>query len=382
MKKIATTKIKNKKNNSTKKHPNKKKITKTKKQSKKKEIWFYIKNINPKLKIIIILLLGILLLFSTYAWFSTNLNVKIKTFNMIVTKNNDLTISFDGINFDHSLEISRETIIEDLRNLYPNNVNQWADNGLIPVSSPGITNRNSSIFDVYETNGVLYTRKDKKRGFVRTTKSDETQPNAYSYYLAFDIFIKNKTGSPVPDNLYFEDSTAIIAPEETEDEMLGLVNSFRLGLVKVGSVGLNASVNQIQNISCNNSCNSIIFEPNSANHTDLSIERATKYGVNLVDGVRFPTYSYVKAGGPIYVGNSVSGSANLDREYFREQQTITEHDFNEPLFQIPDGITKVRVYLWIEGQDIDSLETDSTGTEVEISIDFIKDQAGYQAYNE
>jgi len=381
VKKKENTKIKNKKNNSTKKHPVKKTKTKSKKKIKH-NIWFYIKNINPKLKIIIIILLGLLLIFSTYAWFSTNLNVKIRTFNMVVTRNTDLTISFDGINFERSLEISQETILDNLHNLYPNHVNQWAANGLIPVSSPGITNRNTSIFDMYETSGVLYTRRERNRGFIRTTRSEEFEPRKYNYYLAFDLFIKNKTGSPISDNLYFEDSTSIIAPNETDEEMLGIVNSFRLGLVKVGSVGINASVPQIQNISCNNQCQSIIYEPNSANHTNLSIERAKKYGVELVDGVRFPTYSYIKAGGPIYVENSVSGSANLDPEYFRLQETMTEHDFDDPLFAIPDGITKVRVYLWIEGQDIDSLETDSTGTEVEISIDFVKDQAGYQAYND
>ena len=380
--KKATTTNKNKKYNNTKKRPNKKKGIKTNKKSNFINIFTYIKNINTRVKIILILFLGLILLFSTYAWFSTNLNVKIRTFNMIVTKNSDLTISFDGINFARDLEISKENILDNIKNTYPSNLNQWADNGLVPVSSPGILDNNSSLFDVYETSGVLYTRKDKNRGFVRTAKTEETRPRQFNSYLAFDIFIKNKTGSPISDNLYFVESTSIIAPEETDEEMLGLVNSFRLGLVKVGSVGLDAPVNQIQNISCNNACRSIIFEPNSANHTDLSIERAKKFGVELVDGLRFPTYSYIKPGGPVYLDHAVSGSPNLNEEYFGLQETITEHDFNEPLFQIPDGITKVRVYLWIEGQDIDSLETNSTGTEVEISIDFIKDQAGYQAFND
>ena len=40
----------------------------------------------------------------------------------------------------------------------------------------------------------------------------------------------------------------------------------------------------------------------------------------------------------------------------------------------------MRVYVWIEGQDIDSLETDSEGAEVSISINFIKDTYGYTEY--
>ena len=40
----------------------------------------------------------------------------------------------------------------------------------------------------------------------------------------------------------------------------------------------------------------------------------------------------------------------------------------------------MRVYVWLEGQDIDSLETDSQGAEVSISISFVKDTQGYTEY--
>ena len=40
----------------------------------------------------------------------------------------------------------------------------------------------------------------------------------------------------------------------------------------------------------------------------------------------------------------------------------------------------MRVYVWLEGQDIDSLETDSQGAEVAISISFVKDTQGYTEY--
>lgn len=367
---------------STQKRPNKKKVTKSKKEDNKKKIVLIPRKINTKLTKVIIFLFGILLIFSSYAWFSTNLNVKIKTFNMIITKNSDLTISFDGVNFSRDIEISKEVIYDNLGKTYPNHLSQWAENGLIPVSSPGITNSNTSLFDMYETNGVLYQRRAKDKGFLWTELSDQSEPREFNSYLAFDIFIKNETGSPVSDNLYFESSTRIVPAEDSSEEMMGLINSFRIGIVKVGSVDLDATVNEIQNISCNNSCQSIIFEPYSRVHTDLSIERAKKYDVDLVSGMTFPTYAYKKAGGPIYVANSISGSPNIDYEYFELQTTRDEDDYDDALFQIPNGITKARIYVWIEGQDIDSLETDSEGTEVEISIDFVKDTAGYAAFDE
>ncbi len=365
----------------TKKTPITKKETKVK-EKKTNKIVTVVRGINPRITIALIFIFGVLLIFSSYAWFSTNLNIKIKTFNMVVSKNSDITISFDGINFDRSIEITKKEVYENLGELYPNYLTQWPSNGLIPVSSPGITNSNSHFFDFYETNGVLYYRREKDRGFVTTEKNDESKPREYNYYLAFDIFIKNDTGSPASDNLYFETTSKIYAPDENDEEMQGLVNSFRVGIVKVGSVGLNASVDDIQNIKCNNDCKSVIYEPNSKFHTPLSIERAKKYGVDLVDGNKFPTYAYIKEGGPIYVENSISGSSRIDREFFIPQETITDDDLDKPIFTIPNGITKARVYVWIEGQDIDSLETNSKGTEVEITIDFVKDVEGWTSFDD
>ena len=52
------------------------------------------------------------------------------------------------------------------------------------------------------------------------------------------------------------------------------------------------------------------------------------------------------------------------------------------MFTVPDGYTKARIYVWIEGQDIDSLETMSSGTNVDISINFVKDTLGYDSFND
>ncbi len=365
-----------KKKNSTSK-PAKKEVVQKKETIKQVRI---IKKINKKLTIFLIVVLGILLIFSSYAWFSSNLNVRVKTFNMIVTKNSGLTLSFDGINFDTALEISADTLIRDLRATYPNNTSQWASNGLTPVSSNGISNANSQKFNMFASEGgVRYTHKNRKNGFINTSLLAETERKEFSYFVAFDLFFKNDTGSPIADNLYLDNGTSVIIDDENaSEEMQGLINSARIGFVKIGSVPHEADVTTIQNIPCNNGCRAIIYEPNSTFHTPLSIERAENYGVNLISGQRYPTYGCYREGGPIPIANAVPGSPNLDQNYFALQNTIHEDDFDTPLFTIPDGITKVRVYLWIEGQDIDSLETDSEGTSMSISINFVKDTAGYQ----
>jgi len=359
-----------------------KKRKRSKRNNSKHKIAKYIKKDKHRffMSIVVIFFLGILLIFSAYAWFSTSLNVKIKTFNMIVSRNSGLLISFDAINYDKSIEISEDMLINKLVETYPTNLSQWPGNGLIPVSSPGIVNNNSYLFDIYYSSGVRYKRKDLEKGYLTTKLVKETQRNSSNRFIAFDLFLKNETGSPISDNLYLEPETKFLLTSEPNEEMVGLVNSARIGFVKVASVPHNTPVEVIQKLQCNNNCKSVIYEPNSTFHSALSIERAKKFGINLKDGKEFPTFAYKKAGGPFELTDTISGSINLDHNYFVEQNTISHDAFDEPLFTIPDGITKIRIYVWLEGQDIDSLETDSDGAEVSISISFIKDTAGYEEY--
>jgi len=335
---------------------------------------------NLKMMFLVILSFGTLFIVASYAWFSTNLNVKVNMFQMSVTKNTGLTISLDGINFDTYVEISKEILIDQLVNTYPNNLSQWSGAGLTPVSTNGIVDSNQDRFDIYASSGVRYKNLDMKNGYFRIINASEKERSAISNYIAFDLFFKNDSGSPVSDNLYLESSTEIKLAEETNEEMEGLFNSIRLGFIRIGDVPLNTEPNIIQNISCNNSCTSKIYEPNHTIHNSLSIERALKNGVTLVNGEEFPTYGCIKSGGPILVADAVSGSPKLDYNYFKLQETIKHEELSNPLFDLPSGITKVRVYLWIEGQDIDSLETDSQGAKLDVSINFIKDTAGYEEY--
>lgn len=361
----------------TKQNTIKKKTNKTsKKINQEKKI--SIRNINLKVTLFILFIFGVLFIFATYAWFSVNLNVKVKNFNMIVTKNSGLSISFDAIDWDTNLEISADKLVRELKNTYPNNTSQWAAMGLVPVSTNGISSPNNDKFDIYVSTGVEYRNKSKDNGFIEIQKAVENRIREYNTYIAFDLFFKNDTGSPIEDYLFLEESTEITIEEDASEEMVGLLNSIRVGFVKIGTTALDTNPTTIQNLTCNNNCMSRIYEPLHTEHTDLSIERAQNVNVNLVNGTSFPTYGCIREGGPIYIKNTVSGSPNMDYNYFRLQETITSID--EPLFSIPNGITKTRVYVWIEGQDIDSLETDSEGADLDISISFIKDMTGYTEY--
>ncbi len=359
---------------------------KQKEKKKTRKLWISkLPKFSRKTKIIFIIVFfaGVSLIFATYAWFSASLNVKVKFFNLKVSTDMGLFISLDGVNYSDMVEISRDSIITNLKNTYPNHTNQWAANGLWSVSTNGIKNANSSKFSIFD--GMMDKYKDKaRRGerYVHTYLMSEDKPSEFNQFIAFDIFLKNVSGSPYKDNLYIGDGTYIdfddTADEETIEKMEDIMNSLRLGIVRIGETSSKSDINTIQNLQCKNECKAIIYEPNSLKHNTESITMANGLGIPLEDNTYVPTYGVIAEGRYL---NHKSGFYNsgvaLDSAHFALQSTIFESDFATPIFQVPNGVTKARVYLWIEGQDIDALEVHSEGAPIYLSLDLEKDLAGY-----
>ena len=366
---------------------------------------------------------GVLLLAATYAWFYATLDVKIEFIKLTVSNNTGLFISLDGIDYSSTIDISKDSIITNLTSKYPNQNNQWAGAGLFPVSSNGISSPDNPWFDMFSGSGkgeskedtrieaeydrcvdacnpvcsklesdeaeltcfnqCVYKCDDERSYFGTEVQLDaaqllETRTNSASLYVAFDFFLKNVSGSPKSDNLYFDDGTSVMYNSEKYNDDDGVINSIRIGFVKIGSVTLKSSTDSIQGIACNNKCEMVIYEPNSTKHSDGSIHRATKRKIDLVDGIYIPTYAVIKEGKGLELANGHEGTGiPLDIEHFSKQNTIKEEDFSKPIFEIPNAVTKMRAYVWIEGQDIDSLETSSNGGSINLNINLIKDLAGY-----
>lgn len=342
------------------------------------------KKVNKKVLLLVTFFTALLLSVATYAWLSTSLNVKIKFFEMSVASDSGLFISLDGIDFSDSVVVSMDSIITDLRQTYPNHVNQWSVGGLWPVSTNGIRDANSDKFDIYAGQLVrtkAYNPNGSVKRLLNAISHPELEASAINSFISFDVFLKNATGSPKPDNLYFDDDTGIYYEDNTSEEikelMNGIMNSMRIGVIKIGSVPHNTPPVTLQNLKCNNSCEMVIYEPNSLNHSESSIENALNHGIVLVDGVYTPTYAMIREGTYLEHENGHPGTGiPLIETHFALQNTIT--DFEEAIFKIPNGLSKFRVYVWLEGQDIDSLETFSRGAAIEIVVNFMKDLAGYE----
>lgn len=319
---------------------------------------------------------SLLFIYSSYAWFSSTLNVDVTFFKISAGTNTGLSFSLDGIHWTNNLTISKETIIDNLNDTYLNHTNQWSDS-LTTVSSVGIYTPNKDKFTFlagrYHSTEHIY---GKDYYSISSNYLSEDSKNDNNKFIAFDLFFKNISNSPYPDNLFLSNSTSFLDSSNNENIAL---NGLRLGFIFYDSISKKASVSDIQHIGCTTVCNDLIIEPNSRSHTVSSIRIAMEHGVELHDGDEYPTYALIKEDKKI---NIWSGVHNSNVEYndslFLFQKTIT--NYSEPITKIPDGIMKVRVYLWIEAQDIDVVSTESEGYKIMVKLDFEKDLAGYSGY--
>lgn len=333
------------------------------------------KNIIKDLKWeILIFFTGVTLIYSTYAWFSSSLDVNISNFKMTTSSETGLTISLDGINWGNSVEISKETILNNLEEVYPDNVNQWSRE-LGPVSTVGISNNDSNRFEIFVNENTIIKKKNNFDTLVfKPIKLLENKKYDKAEFIAFDIFLKNVTGSPKSDNLYLDEGTKFEIKSEKDSTVL---NSMRMGMIFMDSISKKSTPTQIQKIKCNNKCTQIIYEPSATSHSKEIIDLAKEHNILLEDNQSYPTYAVYNGGSNVNIWSGIFGSEyEFNSNIFKKQETIT--DFSKPISKLPDGIMKIRVYIWIEGQDIDVVELISDGYELSCSINFRKDMAGYE----
>lgn len=147
-----------------------------------------------------------------------------------------------------------------------------------------------------------------------------------------------------------------------------------------------------------------IWEPNDSTHTQNSIDHYAlickmrtaldTYDtetdcVELLEGAYKPTYAVndnitAEHNVNVYDGeelNSFTGTTTTDDEvkYLTKMQYFTDTDKDaadkdEIFYLAPNSITKLRVYVYLEGQDVDNYDLGAAGKTVEITFGFTKDK--------
>ena len=305
----------------------------------------------------LLLLTGILLSVSTYAWFTTNRVVSVNTLNVKVQAEGSLEISVDGTNWKPG--INQDEIIAAHSTTYPGSTNQLPTM-IEPVSTNGSLAGNG-FMQMY-----LGEVKSNSNGdyIITSTKSVETESNGDTSdgkFVAFDIFLKTTEAK----DLYLTSESKIVY---NGNSSTGTENAMRVAFIIEGNTSSGDSLGNIQSLRTSDNNNVYIWEPNYDTHTSNGVANARDvYGINTsLTGATRINYDGVIA--EISEGDNITlpnaKSTNYPTRFAAVTPKITTPTGNgsyQLLFNLQAGITKMRIYLWLEGQDVDCENNASVG---------------------
>ena len=328
--------------------------------------------------ILLLLLIAILLISSTYAWFTANRTVTISSIDVNVAASNGIQISTNGT--DWKALITNEDITTYA---YTGNANQLPAS-MVPVSTAGeidsTTGHMNMYYGVVEANGS---------GLNVLTATQETDAaGTTGKYVAFDVFLRVDADS----NLYMTtDSNVIFKSTATQTtDIFGLKNAARAAFCVEGNVAAGSSVSSMAAlkgaVSHGETGSTVyIWEPNYDVHTAAGVSAANDtYGISTSTGPNAPAVSYYGVkddiSSPIllsqtydytYDNNGTPTAATPNTTYFKgvttDYKTKETQTTYTQVFRLSAGITKVRIYMWVEGQDVDC-ENNASGSNISFNI--------------
>lgn len=326
--------------------------------------------------LVILLLTAVLLIMSTYAWFTANRTVKIDDIDVTVATSSGLQISVDGD--DWKTVLTKDDIINAYRT-YPTSINQLP-NLMAPVStSLEVEGNHLKMFygsaeadldpDHTATYGKYLLKSIKQEDVATNNPPADPDETQQQFYIAFDVFLKVETPA---DELYMTGS--VVEPQLEK----GLANASRVALIKGGTTGINSDLGTIQALPTNGDV--MMWEPNNDTHTAAGVKNAKDLGwsssLNEGEGNAPVVYDGLKDEFEgIILSDATVATSGADKF------TTMSPTWGTPKTGIPSlqmtgglgaGITKYRVYLWVEGQDVDC-ENNASGTDVAYALSFSLD---------
>ena len=324
---------------------------------------------------LMLLVTAVALTTASYAWFTENTSVSVDQLEVEVASQNGIQISTDGITWNTTITSANiaagySFTAADMSTITDRN--QLPDS-LVPVSSAGVVNTaagadkgllNMYLGEIDSTTGTNYL----VSVLDRETKGNEGN------FIAFDLFIR----TTVAEDIYLSTGANVITPQGEQDK--GLKNAARVAFLNEGTVAVGSSQEAITTQS--GASTAWIWEPNSNVHEATGIANY----ISVYGNTNVPTATTVMANYPAFkaefaVGDNVPLNANatthaaLFATVTPNLQTPATRVASEHLFaagvKVSAGITKLRIYMWVEGQDIDC-ENEASGSSIAFKLQLSK----------
>src|SRR5574344_985511 len=321
--------------------------------------------------LILLLLLTVIMLGSaTYAWFTANKTVTIEKIDVNVATSSGLQISTNATNWKTKISNT------DITTGYTGAVNQFTSE-MKPVSTVGDVDTTNGHMNMYSGTVLTNASGEFVLSSAKLTDAVSTAENPGTY-IAFDIFLKTED---VDKPIYLTADSNVI-PKVNDDGTAGtdtgLKNSARVAFVVEGNAASTATAATLQALKGGTKDTVTIWEPNADSHPENCVAAAAQYyGKTLSKGTGNAAveYSGVKAAiGTGILLSETNPTANSD--YFETVKTgsvkkliITTYGQTafSNLMTLTKGVTKIRVYMWVEGNDVDC-ENNASGSNITFNV--------------
>ncbi len=368
----------------------------------------------------IILIAAVMFIISTYAWFSTQKNVSITNLQGTVEVAEGLEISLDAQNWSNGIVLGKEEgQLSIIDNAYTGHHN-ISPTEMLPVSTLGLVSSNTMtdlkmLRGKIENSKILSEIKPMNEQQTDATKAD------YPGYFAFDIFLKNSSKNDTQDDILQLNYDSSLEIMDASKVNTGLQNTARVAFVKysgtsdvmanqatilkeTAGVGVGAVSSYISDVA--------IWEPNSNAHSEYIVTNnnmitwsaadSTAYATKTLDNgkkgfdvtTQMPTYalkessegatindiykwdgSETKVQKQYVLQTKVTAKASTEDDYALEdgvQDLVSTSNGTTKFGIAPSKISRIRIYVWLEGQDVDCINYASHGGGIKVNIGLVK----------
>ena len=380
------------------------------------------KRINPL--ILLIAFTAILLIVSTYAWFSTQKDVSITNLQGQVQVSEGLQISMDAVKWGQVIDLADG----DLRTKgWNGNKNVEPKDYMNPLSTTGVLTTGSAglaLFKGDHTDGI-------KLSAIQAVSETSDNGKVNDGFFAFDIFLKNATkvdasgkvlgttadaqANKTTNTLQLNYNSVVnLIANGADTTDFGLQNTVRVAFaLSTGTAPItDGTDNIIAKTATGQTFSKVaIWEPNAGSHIDYVVTNnniikglSSLDGATNLSGEKFtatsvlPTYA-IKSATPTSIANiydytsealttsklekqnalqTTRGRGTLDGSPIdlvnEGVQNLVTADNGTSTLEIPaNAFCRLRVYVWLEGQDVDCINQASYAKGVNVNIGLVKD---------
>jgi hypothetical protein len=187
-----------------------------------------------------------------------------------------------------------------------------------------------------------------KNGTLKSIREEEKSRTSGGNFIAFDLYFKTSSAQPLKLELgdvksYVKciDLSKKVADDPAPSSNVGTETAVRVAFIPMG----NASTPEAARALTVDSGSAMIWEPNSSTHANSEAASGKldyKGFAQAFDNVAESTLAPTEA-----------DSSNA--------KDVTTFDADQKIVDLKEGINKVRIYIWLEGQDVDCINDISFG---------------------